>query len=211
MNRSPRVPLSLVAQVLADSPGVDHGLLAGTQVLSHQFRHTCSVSELRSVWADPPPAADVDAEYFGDSTLAAARLCSDWNSVWSRISDLAGRYSSTCPSAELIVFDHGPATYCSTPAVKLGQSERCLSCRVPARPQSDALRAHWGIENRLRWVRDVVFAEDLSQGRTGHGPQVMATLRNLAVSLHRITGAAGIAVATRRLSRYPNRILPLLE
>jgi len=40
-----------------------------------------------------------------------------------------------------------------------------------------------------------VFAEDLSQVRTGHGPQVMATLRNLAVSLHRITGATNIATS----------------
>ena len=76
---------------------------------------------------------------------------------------------------------------------------------------ADTLRAHWGIENRLHWVRDVVFAEDLSQVRTGHSPQVMATLRNLAVSLHRLTGATIIAVATRHLSRHPNRILPLLQ
>jgi predicted transposase YbfD/YdcC len=75
---------------------------------------------------------------------------------------------------------------------------------------ADALRAHWGIENRLHWIRDTVFAEDLSQVRTGHGPQVMATLRNLAVSLHRLTGATSIAAATRHLSRHPNRLLPLL-
>jgi hypothetical protein len=61
-----------------------------------------------------------------------------------------------------------------------------------------------------RRVRDTVFAEDLSQVRTGHGPQVMATLRNLAVSLHRLTGATSIAAATRHLSRHPNRVLCLL-
>jgi predicted transposase YbfD/YdcC len=75
---------------------------------------------------------------------------------------------------------------------------------------ADALRAHWGIENRLHWIRDTVFAEDLSQVRTGHGPQVMASLRNLAVSLHQLTGATSIAAATRHLSRHPNRVLPLL-
>ena len=41
------------------------------------------------------------------------------------------------------------------------------------------IRGHWGIENRLHWVRDVTFAEDHSQVRTGVGPAVMATLRIL--------------------------------
>ena len=37
------------------------------------------------------------------------------------------------------------------------------------------------IENGLHWVRDVTFAEDASQVRTGSGPSVMACLRNLAI------------------------------
>jgi len=37
-------------------------------------------------------------------------------------------------------------------------------------------RGHWQIENRAHWVRDVGFDEDRSQVRSGHGPQVMATL-----------------------------------
>ena len=75
---------------------------------------------------------------------------------------------------------------------------------------ADAARAHWGIENRLHWVRDVTFAEDLSQIRTGNGPAVMATLRNLAISLHRRAGATNIAAACRHVSRHPGRVLPLL-
>jgi predicted transposase YbfD/YdcC len=76
---------------------------------------------------------------------------------------------------------------------------------------ADALRSHWGIENRLHWVRDVTFDEDRSQIRTGHGPAVMATLRNLAISLHRAAGATNIAQACRTVSRHPNRVLPLLQ
>jgi predicted transposase YbfD/YdcC len=75
---------------------------------------------------------------------------------------------------------------------------------------ADILRGHWHIENRLHWVRDVTFAEDHSQIRTGHGPAVMATLRNLAISIHRRHGATNIAAATRRVSRHPSRSLPLL-
>jgi predicted transposase YbfD/YdcC len=76
---------------------------------------------------------------------------------------------------------------------------------------ADILRGHWHIENRLHWVRDVTFAEDHSQIRTGHGPAVMATLRNLAISIHRRHGATNIAAATRRISRHPGRALPLLH
>lgn len=66
-------------------------------------------------------------------------------------------------------------------------------------------------DNRLHWIRDVTFAEDHSQIRTGHGPQVMATFRNLAVSLHRLHGATNIAAACRRISRDPNRALSLVR
>jgi predicted transposase YbfD/YdcC len=44
------------------------------------------------------------------------------------------------------------------------------------------IRGHWGIENRLHWVRDVTYDKDRSQVRTAHGPQVMAALRNLAIT-----------------------------
>jgi predicted transposase YbfD/YdcC len=75
---------------------------------------------------------------------------------------------------------------------------------------ADAIRAHWGIENRLHWVRDVTFAEDLSQVRTGAGPAVMATLRNLAISVHRLAGAANVAAASRHVARHPARALRLV-
>ena len=50
---------------------------------------------------------------------------------------------------------------------------------APPAQIADWLRGHWAIENRLHWVRDVTYAEDHSQIRTGDGPQVMATLRIL--------------------------------
>lgn len=40
------------------------------------------------------------------------------------------------------------------------------------------------IENKVHWVRDVVFDEDRSPIRTGNGPRAMATLRNLAASVY---------------------------
>jgi hypothetical protein len=66
------------------------------------------------------------------------------------------------------------------------------------------------VENKMHWIRDVIFTEDLSQIRTGHGPANMATLHNLALSRHRLAGATNIAAACRHTSRHPNRVLPLL-
>ena len=34
-----------------------------------------------------------------------------------------------------------------------------------------AIRDHWGIENSLHWVLDVLFAEDESRIRKGNGPE----------------------------------------
>jgi predicted transposase YbfD/YdcC len=59
-------------------------------------------------------------------------------------------------------------------------------------------RGHWGIENRVHWVRDVTFDEDRSQIRLGAAPQVMAGLRNLVISLVRRAGHSNVAAALRR-------------
>lgn len=48
-----------------------------------------------------------------------------------------------------------------------------------------AVRAHWGIENRLHWVLDVVFHDDLARLRSGHGPQNMAVVKHMAMNLIR--------------------------
>lgn len=72
-------------------------------------------------------------------------------------------------------------------------------------------RGHWEIENRLHWVRDVTFAEDHSQIRTGAGPQMMATLRNLAISLVRLRHEAQwVAEALRDLAARPHLALAMV-
>lgn len=58
---------------------------------------------------------------------------------------------------------------------------------LPADPLrlSETIRSHWGIENRLHWVLDVIFGEDDSRVRVGHGPQNFAILRRIALNLLR--------------------------
>jgi hypothetical protein len=58
-------------------------------------------------------------------------------------------------------------------------------------------RGHWGIENKVHYVRDVTFGEDASRIHVGHAPQVMAALRNGLLTLLRSTGVTNIADALR--------------
>ena len=52
-------------------------------------------------------------------------------------------------------------------------------------PSPAPCAAHWGIENRLHWVLDVVFRDDLARLRSGHGPANMAVVRHMAMNLLR--------------------------
>jgi hypothetical protein len=81
-----------------------------------------------------------------------------------------------------------------------------------ARPArlADLLRGHWTIENGLHWVRDVTFAEDASQVRTGAAPTVMAVLRNLVVGVLSRAEPLNVAAALRRHARDPHRPLATL-
>jgi predicted transposase YbfD/YdcC len=45
------------------------------------------------------------------------------------------------------------------------------------------VRGHWGIENRLHWVLDVVFRDDLARLRSGHGPANMAVIKHAALNM----------------------------
>jgi len=72
------------------------------------------------------------------------------------------------------------------------------------------VQAHWGIENRIHWVRDSTFDEDASRIRTGNAPQAMASLRNTAISLLRLSGVTNIAAALRHHARHPEDVVKLL-
>ena len=49
---------------------------------------------------------------------------------------------------------------------------------------AEAIRSHWGIES-LHWVLDVIFKEDQSRLRRGHGATNMALVRRLAFNIVR--------------------------
>lgn len=57
-----------------------------------------------------------------------------------------------------------------------------LSRKLSAARLLDVVRAHWGIENNLHWILDVVFAEDRNRSRMDHAPENLAVLRKLAIN-----------------------------
>jgi DDE family transposase len=72
------------------------------------------------------------------------------------------------------------------------------------------LRGHWGVENRLHWVRDVTFDEDRCPIRTGAAPQAMAACRNLVIALVRRAGYPNVAAALRTYAGRPATAIALV-
>jgi len=57
------------------------------------------------------------------------------------------------------------------------------SLAAAARTLNDAVRSHWGIENKVHWVLDLAFREGESRAHTGESARNMAVLRHLALNL----------------------------
>lgn len=72
-------------------------------------------------------------------------------------------------------------------------------------------RGHWTIENQSHWIRDVVFGEDASQVRRANIPEILATLRNIALAILRFAGETHIKKTTRYLAAKPKQALKLLN
>lgn len=58
------------------------------------------------------------------------------------------------------------------------------------------IRGHWGIENSLHWVLDMVYDEDRNRTRKDHGPENLTFLRRLGISV--LKNAKGCQGSIRR-------------
>lgn len=73
-----------------------------------------------------------------------------------------------------------------------------LSHPLSAVAFGEAVRSHWGIENRVHFVLDVSFHEDQSRIRDGHAAQNFAVLRHIALNLLRHAETKRRSITGRR-------------
>ena len=81
---------------------------------------------------------------------------------------------------------------------KITHDTRYFISSAPLTPEraAEAIRNHWGIES-LHWVLDVIFKEDQSRLRKGHGAHNMALVRRLAFNMVR-AGKGNHSIKTTR-------------
>lgn len=76
---------------------------------------------------------------------------------------------------------------------------------------SQLVRNHWQIENRLHWVKDVVFDEDTVPLCAGHAPENFAIVRTIALNLFRHQGFASMTQALRQVAHDVRRLFSFFQ
>jgi hypothetical protein len=75
---------------------------------------------------------------------------------------------------------------------------------------ADILRGHWHIENRLHWIREVTVAEDHARSAPATDQPSWPCCATSPSACTAVTARTNVAAATRKVSRHPARVLPLL-
>lgn len=73
------------------------------------------------------------------------------------------------------------------------------------------VRAHWGIENKVFYVRDETLGEDASRVRKKSAPVIFSTLRNSVVNVLQMLGVKNRAEELRRFAANPVKALKAIK
>jgi predicted transposase YbfD/YdcC len=65
----------------------------------------------------------------------------------------------------------------------------------------NAVRQHWGIENKLHWVLDICFGDDQSRIRKGNAPRNMAVIKKTTPNLLQIIKKERPRVSLKRMRK----------
>ncbi len=84
------------------------------------------------------------------------------------------------------------------------------SLNMNATQFAQGIRGHWGIENRLHWVKDVVLEEDSSRMRLGNAPANLSIIRSLAIAILRSNGYSSITTAIRMIAHNLEQMFRLI-
>jgi len=64
---------------------------------------------------------------------------------------------------------------------------------------ANAIRSHWGVENQVHWVLDVVFADDSSRVRIDHSAHNLAIIRHIVLNMLRQETTLKTSLRQKRL------------
>jgi predicted transposase YbfD/YdcC len=85
------------------------------------------------------------------------------------------------------------------------------SANLDAERAARAVRGHWMVENALHWTLDVIFKDDQSRLRKGHGANNMAIVRHFAINLVRaVSDKRSIKLRRKRAGWSPDYLASIL-
>jgi predicted transposase YbfD/YdcC len=178
------------ALVTIDAIGTQSGIAetilqrGGDYLLALKGNRPATLAEVEAFFAEPPAGTlDRHETTDGDHGRIKVRRHAVGHDVGWLFSDRRYPHEIAFPGLAMIGMVESETERNGTTT-----SERryyLSSAKLDAATFARAVRAHWGIENRLHWVLDVVFHDDLARLRTGYGPENMAVVKHIAMNLVR--------------------------
>ncbi len=156
----------------------------GDYLLALTANRPATFKDVRDFFADPPPGLlDCHETSDGDHGRIEIRRHRVCHHVAWLFSDRRYPDEPSFPGLAMIAMVEAETERDG----KTSRTQRYYlsSARLDAKTFARAVRCHWHIENRLHWILDVVFHDDLARLRTGHGPENMAVIKHMAMNLIR--------------------------